>query len=144
MAKKDVAGYETYARQVVDLFGEHPEVLEDVLDGLFHIAKADDVMHDNELEFLHEVAQIFGLKNRFRCIKARHIYSGQDDPYTVLDVDPCSSDVELKRHYRKVVKENHPDRHIAAGLPPEMITIANERLAAITQAWESIVKERSM
>src|SRR5262245_4750287 len=41
LAKKDVAGYELYAEQVARLFGDQPGVLEDVLDGLFHIAKAD-------------------------------------------------------------------------------------------------------
>ena len=54
------------------------------------------------------------------------------------------SDDELKRHYRQLVAENHPDREIARGLPPEAVKIATERLAAINAAWERIAAERSI
>ena len=144
MAKKDVAGFELYAKQVADMFAKQPEVLEDVIDSLFHIAKADNVVHESELAFLKAVADIFGLGEKFRCIKARHIQSGDNDPYVVLGVDPCVSDDELKRMYRDIVKENHPDRHIAAGVPEEMISVANERLASINAAYEEIAKERKL
>ncbi len=144
MAKKDVAGFDVYARQIAQLFGAKPEVLEDVLDSLFHIAKADGIMHEAELNFLREVAKIFGLSEKFRCIKARHVQSGDDDPYVVLGVDPCIDDKQLKQLYRDIVKESHPDRHIAAGLPPEMIAVANDRLATINAAYEAIVKERAL
>jgi len=144
IAKKDVAGFELYAEQVADMFAKQPEVLENVIDSLFHIAKADDVVHESELAFLHAVAEIFGLGEKFRCIKARHIQSGENDPYVVLGVDPCVTDGELKRLYREIVKENHPDRHIAAGVPEEMISVANDRLAVINSAYEEIVKERQL
>ena len=144
MAKKDVAGFEVYAKQVAELFSDQPEVLENVLDSLFHIAKADNVVHESELTYLRAVADIFGLREKFRCIKARHIQSGENDPYVILGVDPCVTDDELKRLYREIVKENHPDRHIAAGMPEEMILVANERLAAINSAYEAIVKERAL
>ena len=144
MAKKDVAGYETYARQIAGMFHDQPEVLEDVLDGLFHIAKADGVIHQSELDFLRSVTDIFGLGDKFPCIRARHIHSGKDDPYVILGIDPCVTDSELKRLYREIVRENHPDRHIAAGLPPEMIAIANDRLAAINTAYEVIRAERGL
>ena len=52
LAKQDVAGYETYARQIAKLFEARSEVLEDVLDGLFHIAKADNAFHPGEHGFL--------------------------------------------------------------------------------------------
>lgn len=144
MAKKDVAGFESYAQQVAEMFAKQPEVLEDVIDSLFHIAKADDVLHESELAFLRAVAEIFGLGEKFRCIKARHVQSGENDPYVILGVDPCVTDDELKRLYREIVKENHPDRHIAAGLPEEMISVATERLAAINSAYEDIVKDRAL
>ena len=54
------------------------------------------------------------------------------------------SDDELKRHYRKLVAENHPDREIARGLPPEAVKIATERLAVINAAWETIASERGI
>jgi DnaJ like chaperone protein len=144
LAKKDVAGYETYAHQLAKLFGDQPEVLEDVMDGLFHIAKAEGAVTDSELAYLKSVADIFGLSQRFRCIKARHIEAAEDDPYVILDIEPCASDEEVRRYFRRLVKENHPDRHVAAGLPPEMVTIATERLAAINAAWEAVRRERGL
>ena len=62
----------------------------------------------------------------------------------IRGVDPCVTDDELKRLYREIVRENHPDRHIAAGVPEELITIATERLAAINTAWEEVRKERGL
>ena len=54
------------------------------------------------------------------------------------------ADAELKSHYRKLVSENHPDRMMSRGLPPEMIRIANDRLAAINAAYERIARARSL
>ncbi|HEX2430140.1 MAG TPA: TerB family tellurite resistance protein [Aestuariivirgaceae bacterium] len=144
MAKQDVAGYELYAGEVAALFGDQPGVLEDVLDGLFHIAKADGAVGQPELAYLRNIAEIFGLAERFRCIRARHIVAGEDDPYVVLGVDPCVDDRELRRLFREIVREYHPDRHIAAGMPKELIEIATQRLAAINGAWEKIRKERGI
>ncbi|NND48987.1 MAG: DnaJ family molecular chaperone [Rhizobiales bacterium] len=144
LAKQEVAGYEAYARQVARLFAEQPDVLEDVMDGLFHIAKADGVVHDVELTYLESVAAIFGLEHRFRCIRARHIKAAEDDPYIVLGIEPCAEDDEVRQHYRKLVRDNHPDRHIAAGVPEEMIAIATEKLAAINSAYETVARERGL
>lgn len=144
LAKKDVAGYDAYARQIARLFADRPDVLEDVMDGLFHIAKADGAVHEPELEYLRSVAEIFGLGSRFRCISARHIASPADDPYVVLGIEPCVDDETAKAHYRRLVRDNHPDRHIAAGMPAEMIMLATERLAAINAAWEAVAKERGL
>ncbi len=144
LAKQDVAGYDAYARQVARLFTGRPEVLEDVMDGLFHIAKADGVVKDEELEYLRSVASIFGLDHRFRCIKARHIKAEKNDPYEILGIEPCVLDNELRQHYRRLVRDNHPDRHIAAGVPEEMIAIATERLAAINTAYAVVARERGL
>jgi DnaJ like chaperone protein len=144
LAKQDVAGFDAYARQLSRLFGDRPEVLEDVVDSLFHIAKSDGALHDAEIKFLTEVAGIFGLGPRFRCIMARHVYAAENEPYAILGIDPCVSDEEARAHYRRLVRENHPDLHIAAGMPAEMVAIATERLAAITTAWQEVAKERGI
>jgi DnaJ like chaperone protein len=118
--------------------------LEDVLDGLFHIAKADEAVHEAEYVYLKNVATIFAFsESEFERIAARHVKRA-DDPYLILKADRAMSDDELKRHYRKMVAENHPDREIARGLPPEAVKIATERLAAINAAWERIAAERNL
>ena len=48
-ARRDVAGYETYARQIARLLGDRPTVLEQLLGSLFHIARAEGVIHPAEL-----------------------------------------------------------------------------------------------
>ena len=61
LAKRDVAGYEVYAEQLAAMFKGNRKLLEDVLEGLFHIAKADEVLHPNEEQFLAQVAKRFGI-----------------------------------------------------------------------------------
>ena len=54
------------------------------------------------------------------------------------------SDEQLRRHYRRLVAETHPDREIARGLPAEAVAIATRRLAAINAAWDQIERERGL
>ena len=145
LAKQDVAGYESYARKVKGLFPDDEVILEDVLDGLFHIAKADGVIHEKEMDFLDRIAEIFEIAPiHYRRIKARHVEAGERDAYLQLDAEPSWDDEQLKSHYRKLVQENHPDRLIARGVPEEFIAIANERLAAINSAWQIVREERGL
>jgi len=145
IAQQDVAGYESYARQVARIYRDRPGVLEDVLDALFHIAKADRAVHQAELEYLRIVADIFGFSEiEFARIKASHIGPDRADPYLVLGITPSISDEDLKKAYRRLVRENHPDTLIARGVPKEMVGIANEKLAAINVAYEKILRARGL
>lgn len=142
-AKRDVHGYKEYAAQIATLFKDSPEVLEDLLGALFHIARADGVVHPAEHEFLADVARIFGFsENHYEHLKAQFLGTAGEDPYSVLEVTPEASDAEIKAVYRKLIKEHHPDRLIAKGLPEEFIDIANQKLAAINAAYDRIAKER--
>jgi DnaJ like chaperone protein len=144
LAKATPHGYEAYARQIGDAFKEEPTLLEDVLDGLFHIAKADGAVHEAEFAYVKAVSGAFGFSEHdFDRIAARHVLRA-DDPYLILDAERSMSDAEIKRHYRKLVAALHPDREIARGLPPEAVKIATERLAVINAAWERIAKERGL
>jgi DnaJ like chaperone protein len=144
LAQGDVAGFEAYAQRMAGLCGSgHPNcgVLEDILDGLFHIAKADGAMHEREGTFLRRIAEIFKIDEaHYQRILARHLDLGEADPYTILGVDRGTPFDEVRKHYRKLVANNHPDRLIARGLPQEFIAIATTRLAAINAAYELIEK----
>jgi DnaJ like chaperone protein len=145
LAKQDIAGYEYYARHLARLFKTRPQVLEDVLDSLFHIAKADSAIHAGELAFLEGVASHFGFDARqFARIKARHVESGHPDDYIILGLSPDAADNDIRTEYRKLVREHHPDRHIAAGMPLEIIDVATERLARINAAYDAIARERGL
>ncbi len=142
LAKQDVAGYDAYARRLGRLFRDKPEVLETVMDGLFHISKADTVVTAPELEFLRSVSDIFGFDEKcFARIKARHMVEDLS-PYVILGVDPDASEEEIKEWYRQLVREVHPDRLVAKGMPEEAINLANKSLATINAAYDEICKER--
>jgi DnaJ like chaperone protein len=143
LAKRDVAGYDAYARRVAALYTNDKATLEDVLDGLFFIAKADGAVHEAELAFLELVAEIFGIRGgAFERVATRHVVGPEGDPYLVLGVGRDWPYNEIRAQYLKLVAENHPDRFIARGLPPDFIAIANDRLASINRAYEKIERER--
>ena len=145
LARHDIAGYEVYAGQIAKLFVGNPAILEDVLDGLFEVAKADGVLHPAESQFLERVAEIFGFApNEFCRIRASHFAPELTDPYVILGVSYVAGEEELRQTYRRLVRENHPDSLIARGVPPEFIKLANDKLAAINSAYEKIRAERGL
>ncbi|HUA53588.1 MAG TPA: TerB family tellurite resistance protein [Candidatus Sulfotelmatobacter sp.] len=146
-AKRDVAGYEVYARRIARLFKRNPSVLEKLLGGLFHIAKADGAVPAPELEYLRNVARIFGFDAvQFERIRRSHLGSEliAEDPYAVLGLARGAGDDELKMAYRRLMREHHPDRLIGAGMPAEAITLANQKVAAIAAAWAQVRSERNI
>jgi len=62
----------------------------------------------------------------------------------MLGVDSTISDSEVKKTYRKLMSQHHPDKLVARGLPEEMIKIATEKTQEIKAAFEQIKKERGM
>jgi DnaJ like chaperone protein len=143
-AKRDAANFEDQAERLVTVFGGNRKLLEDVLDGLFHIAKADDEIGPQEEQFLAEVAKRFGFStSEFDSIKARHISAAKRNPYDVLGLKPSVSDEELERHYRKRLEDDDAEQLVARGVPKEFAIIAIEKRAALSDAYDAIMKERS-
>jgi DnaJ like chaperone protein len=142
LAKQDIAGFESYAGQIEQLCGSGEDncpALEDILDGLFHIAKADGALHEHELAFLQTTAGIFKVDDRrFDAILARHGVNGEPDPYKVLGIERGVPLEEARKAWRKLVQENHPDVLTGRGMPEEFIQIANERLKVINRAWTHV------
>ena len=64
--------------------------------------------------------------------------------YEVLGVSADASDAEIKRAYRKLMSQHHPDKLAAKGVPPEMIRVATEKSAEITRAYDVIKKHRNI
>lgn len=144
-AKQESSGFEPYARQLKEIFADQPAVLEELLGALFQIAKADGVYHEKEREFLRRVAGIFGFdESTFQRIEANLTGSEATDPYAVLGLPRGAPDAEVKAAYRRLIREHHPDRLIAEGMPQEFVDVANDKLAAINGAYEKIRKERAL
>jgi len=145
MAKKDSRGFEPYAKQVAWLFRNEPAVLEELLAGLFHIARADGEVHPDELSYLRRVGEIFGLDPQsFERLRATFMGPDKSDPYEVLGISRGDSNDEIKKTYRKLIRENHPDTLVAQGMPEEFVQVANQRMAAINAAYDEIEKQRGI
>ncbi|MDE1158272.1 MAG: DnaJ family molecular chaperone [Neorhizobium sp.] len=147
LARQDIAGYEAYASNLANLCStgasQNCPMLENVIDGLFHIAKADGLIHEKEMDFLARIAEIFRIdEERFRRIMARHVHLEGRDPYLILGVSRDDDFATIRKHYRLLVSEHHPDRLIARGVPAALHTAANERMAALNEAYAEIEKER--
>jgi len=141
-ARRDTAGFEAYATQIARIYAGNPGLLEDIMDGLFEIAKADGVFHPGEAAFLERVAEIFGFApNEYRRIRATH-FKDAADPYVILGVSFTATEEEIRRTYRRLVRENHPDSLIARGVPEEFVKLATDKLATINTAFDTIEKER--
>lgn len=139
LARTDTTGYQTYARSIAAMFQDETDVLEDLLEGLFFIAMADGEYHPKEDDFIHSVADIFGLSDRrFRTLRTRFAPDAAPDAYDVLGVDPDTPLSEIRIVWRRAVRESHPDQMMARGVPEEAINLATRKLIAINQAWADI------
>ena len=140
LARKDVAGYDIYAARIRDMFGAGHQALVALLEGLFYIAVADGRYHPNENVFLEDVARIFGVQSRdFVNMRARFVPDENPDPYCVLGVEPNSDRETVRDAWRALVREYHPDRMIARGVPEEAMKLAEKRLIQANWAYEEIL-----
>ncbi len=106
------------------------------------VTYADGVFDDKEHDALKYIAQklhfpIHELENNTNQLTI-------NDAYVILGVDKSLTDKELKRAYRRLLSQHHPDKLVAKGLPEEMKKIANEKTQEIISAYELIKKHRGM
>ncbi|MBO6853031.1 MAG: molecular chaperone DjiA [Marivivens sp.] len=139
LARQDVAGYDIYARRIRKMFSDGRGPLCDLLEGLFYIAMADGRYHPHEDAVLAEIARIFDLKEaEFKNVRARFVPDAERDPYDVLGVRPDQPLSEIRGVWKALIKESHPDKLVARGLPEEAIKLAERRVADLNRAWEEI------
>lgn len=144
LARQDVAGFEDYARRVARMFDTADGTLCDLMEGLFYIAVADGSYHPSEDDFLARVARIFGLPDReFRALRARFVPDAEPNPYDVLGVEHGDDLESIRKAWRQLVRDSHPDRMMARGVPEEAIKLAERRLIAVNKAWDAISEGRT-
>jgi DnaJ like chaperone protein len=143
LARQTTLGYESYARRLAKRYRKCPQLLEDVLDGLFHIAGADGAVTADELNYLEQVSGLFGLSPlTFRRLKATHLGAEAHDPYVVLGVPHDAANDEVHAAWKRLLSDAHPDRVAARGLPSEYFEVAQAKSAAINAAYDSVMRER--
>lgn len=139
LARQDVAGFEDYARRIFSMYGSGHRALCDLMEGLFYIALADGRYHPDEDQFLERVRAIFGLSDRqFRALRTRFVPDAAPDPWDVLGLEPGTDLTAARAQWRRLVRDTHPDRLAARGVPPEAVRMAERRLIAINAAWDDI------
>jgi DnaJ like chaperone protein len=142
LARQTKEGYEGYATQVARMFSPRAPVLEQLLDLLFHIAGSDGSLTAPEIEYLARVSEIFGFTEEdFHRWLALHGDEGPR-PWDVLGVDPTISVDELRTRWKALVRDHHPDKLVADGMPEEFVAAANDRLARINAAYDSMIRSR--
>lgn len=142
LARQDVAGFESYARRVAVMLEREPDLKVSVLECLLHMATADGVHHPAEEAFLSRVAELMGVEKGDYIAVRRAFIHDPDCAYEILGLAPGASDTEVKARYRDLAREHHPDLLLAKGLPAEFLAASSRRLAAINEAYESIMAER--
>ena len=136
LARQTQDGFQAYAKQTVSLFGERAPILEQLLDLLFHIARADGDITELEWAYLSEVAMIFGY-DEAEFDRLSEIYATDDaKPHQILGVEKTANLDEVRSAWMALVKEHHPDQLIAKGMPEEFVKNATDRLARINRAYE--------
>ena len=145
--------------------GRHATVLQMFLEIQIQAAYADDEVSAAEMALLQQACAHLGISNlRFEVIhqriKAERAFAqgqyqqrgggsaaqtGRDqlrEAYSVLGVEPDASDQEVKRAYRRLMSQHHPDKLVAKGLPEEMMKIAKEKTQEIQAAYETVKTHR--
>jgi DnaJ like chaperone protein len=120
---------------------------------------ADGRVHEAEHAMLVHIAQRLGLTARDVAQLEALLRAGAgaaagprpapskdrlDDAYTALGLTPDVRDAEVKRAYRRLVSENHPDKLAAKGLPESMRQVAEERTREINVAYDLIKESRRL
>ncbi|MBN2872432.1 MAG: co-chaperone DjlA [Halothiobacillaceae bacterium] len=142
-------------RTFVRVCGSQPALLRVFLEIQIQAAFADGQIAATEREALMRIAQALGLTDadfaRLEALLAGHYQRGPGAPttaealenaYQALGVTRSATDAELKRAYRKLMSEHHPDKLIAKGLPDSMIELAKERSQEIQNAYETVRRSR--
>ena len=135
-------GFETYAEQLYQTFRRSPQMLEQIILGLFEIGYADHELSSPELKFIKKVSNIFRLDqqtfNRLRNSRPEFV---KEDPYKVLGVKKSDSINDIKKAYRALARKNHPDVMRAKGITDtSIIRKAKEKFQLINDAYEQILK----
>lgn len=151
---------ETTVAEFVHICGPQRQLQQTLLLFLISLAMADQQVESSEHEALTHIAKAMGysaaqLEQLLRMVQAQsQFHSGPGhtaapetslaDAYAALGVSEAATDKELKRAYRKLMSENHPDKLIAQGVPEEMVKLATEKSQDIQSAYERVRTHRGI
>jgi len=143
-AKDDSHTAADYLNQLAAVIRFNPQIAMTFIAALHAVAQADGTIHPNEREILLQAERAFRLPpGTVNAMLGGGRAGTLDNAYKVLGVAPEMSDEEIKKLYRQKCVEFHPDKLASKGLPSEFMEYANEQLAKINEAYDTIKKARS-
>ena len=145
-------------RRFLSICGHTKDLKQMLFVYLIVIAMADGYMHPAEESLLFEIATHFGYDQlEFRhlvdmVLSQSHFGGNQqinpaqalEDAYRALGVTKDNTDNEIKRAYRKLMSQHHPDKLMGQGVPEDMIAVATEQAKEIQLAYDLIKKNRNI
>lgn len=147
--------YEPTLRQFMAVCGHTHSLKQMLLVYLIVMAVSDGRIDTAEERLLIDIARQLGYDQAAfqrvleMVLNQSHFAGGQansatalDDAYKALGVSKESSDQEVKRAYRKLISQYHPDKLIGQGLPEDMIAVATEQAKEVQLAYDLISKSR--
>lgn len=141
-ARLSKTSFEEHAKEFFASFQQDAAVLESLLDILLRLSSADGGIVQAEERMIRDAARIFRFPDEtFERLRSRYVAT-PDRNYQILGCTKNSSPDEIKKAYRKLAMENHPDRIRAQGQPEEFIALANDKFRAIQEAYEAIQAEK--
>lgn len=136
--------FEDFAGQFYQHFSGQPQLLEFMIDILLRVSVADGALADAEERLILSAVRIFRIEDSdYQKIKSQYI-KNTEKYYATLGCNSSDSDEEIKKQYRKLVRDYHPDTIAAKGLPDEFVTFANDKFREIQEAYDEIRQERGI
>ncbi|KPK12103.1 MAG: molecular chaperone DnaJ [Acidithiobacillales bacterium SG8_45] len=129
------------------------------LEIMISTALADGTLDGNEERLLYHIGDRLGFPRPWferlvAMVKGQQHFAGDipksptvdllKDAYLVLGVSSTASDADVKKAYRRMMNQHHPDKLVAKGLPEEMMKLATEKTQEIKKAYELIKQKRGM
>jgi len=137
---------ESFARQLRILLGHQPARLRDLISVLAGVARADGRLDQAEERLLRSVAREMGLSDRDydEAVGMYDPRASLESSYTVLGVTPGATNDEVKKAYRKLAREYHPDVVANKGMGEDFQKFAAEKMRAINAAYEAVKEARGL
>lgn len=142
-ARDDTTPTSAYTAQIRALLGHRPDRLRDLVALLLRVGLADGRLEAGEERLIRQINAELGLSARdFENALALFKRDDIGAAYAVLEVDRGATNEEIKKSYRRLAKEYHPDVLQSRGLPEDFLKFANEKLQAINAAYARVKQER--
>ena len=121
-----------------------PQLLEVMIDILLRVSVADGTLNAAEEALILKAVNTFHFSDtQYRTLKSKYVQD-IDKHYATLGTDRSATDEQIKKQYRKLVHEYHPDKIASKGLPEEFTRFAENKFREIQEAYDSIKKERHL